>query len=143
MNAVKALKGRCRRQITSAMLMLVLTIGAIVANPMPAHAAGSFFGAQFSMSGFFPTPSCFCGSDVAGATAKVWWSLDGYSWYYVGAFTLNEAGRVGFDFPGLEYLHFAIMVDHQMASAWFMSPVVYFQPYERSLSPKQALVVRY
>jgi hypothetical protein len=125
------------------MLVLSLSLGAIVATPTTAHAAGSYFGAQFSMNGFFPTPSCFCSSDVAGATAKVWWSLDGRSWYFVGYFPLNEAGRVGFDMPGLEYLYFAIMVDHQMASARFMSPVVYFHPYERSPFPKQALVTRY
>jgi hypothetical protein len=46
MNAFNAspVRGRFRRQVTSAMLVLSLSIGGIVATPTPAHAATSVYG---------------------------------------------------------------------------------------------------
>ena len=142
MNAVKAptVRGRLRRQVTSAMLVLSLSMGAIVATPTPTHAVGSYVLAQFSINGRFPVPSCFCGSDVAGATVKVMYSLDGRVWNFLGYgyYRLNEVGSFGFNAPGMEHWYFAMMVDEQIGSARFMSPWVIFYPYDRS--PKKALV---
>ena len=144
MNAVKAPKvqGRFRRQVTSVMLVLSLSMGAILATPTPAHAAGSYVLAQFSMSGNFPVLPCTCISDVGGANVNVYYSLDGRTWNYLASGPVNTVGTFGFNAPGLEHWYFAMQVNHQMASAHFISPWVYFYPYDRNsyTSPKKALV---
>ncbi|HVQ40844.1 MAG TPA: hypothetical protein VMS54_01495, partial [Vicinamibacterales bacterium] len=96
MNAVKAstVQSRFRRQVTSVMLVLSLSLGAIVATPTPAHAAGSHIGVQFSMNGYFPAPYSFGVSDMADETAQVWLSFDGRSWFFHTYFKLNQLGRV-------------------------------------------------
>jgi len=102
MNAVKAptVRGRFRRQVTSVMLVLSLSMGAIVATPTPAHAASSsYVVAQFQMNGGFAVPSCFCGSDVASAWVE-WQLWTGSSWYPLGYYRLIEVGSFGWNTCG-------------------------------------------
>ena len=122
MNALNTttVRRRFRRQVTSFMLVLSLSMGVIAATPTPAHAAGSYVVAQFQMTGRFAIPSCFCGSDVASAWAELQlWT--GSTWYPLGYYQLNEVGSFGWNTSGY---YFRIRVNH----THLMSPWVIFGP---------------
>ena len=118
MNAVKALtvRPRFRRQITSIMLVLSLSMGAIVATPTSAHAASFTVVGAFQMTGNFPSAGCFCSSDVAGANVEVMvWS--GTYWYPAGNYTLNNLGRLALNTTG----YVAMRVNHgRLMSGWLI-----------------------
>ena len=144
MNALNTttVRRRFRRQVTSFMLVLSLSMGAIVATPTPAHAAGSYVLAQFSISGRFPVLPCACMSDVAGATVEVWYSLDGRSWNLLLTSQVNTVGTFGLNAPGAENWYFAMRVNHLEPTARFVSDWAIFYPYDRNTfsSPRKALV---
>ena len=78
MNALKAsaVRDRFRRQVTSVMLVLSLSVGAIVVTPTPAHAATSVFGC-FRYSGLN------AGIPPAGTPVYLtFWN--GYAWQNTG-----------------------------------------------------------
>ena len=139
-HSASAVPVRFRRQVTSLLLVLSLSIGTIVAIPTPAHAA-SYVQGNFSMNGFFPTPGCFCQSDIAGATVKLMYSFDGSSWYPGGSATLNALGRYGFSVnPGFQNAYIAMRVDHP--AGYFLSPWLFFFPGAET-SVQRAMVTRY
>ena len=117
MNAfnASAVRGRFRRQVTSVMLVLSLSMGAILATPASAHAASSTYVlAQFQMSGPFATCTG-CYSDVGGAWAE-WQMWTGSSWHSLGFYQLNVNGTWGWYTTGS---YFRIRVSHTgMWSKW-------------------------
>jgi hypothetical protein len=120
--------GRFRRQVTSILVAMSLSVGMIAANPTPGYAA-STVQARFSLNGYYPDPAKFERSEIWGLNANFFLWVEGYGWYYIGSMELSPVGWVGLTVPpGLQNSFIGVQVNDREGAAYFTSGMVIFPP---------------
>lgn len=116
--------GRIRRQITSILVAMSLSVGMVVANPTAGQAA-SMVQARFWLNGYAPdTPGV-----IEGLNANFFIWVEGQGWHYFGSMTLSRFGWTGITVPPqAQRSYFGIQVSDRKGAAAYSSGMVVFPP---------------